>query len=104
MGRGTQALAIAVIALAGCKASPPPQQLPSQALSDVEIGLREMNREFLVKCGRLDTPMPENEFGALLKDYGVVAAYAAACRKKQNQLVDYLLPLVNKAKGAPAPK
>lgn len=101
MGRSTQAIAVMILMLVGCSSKqPPPEKLPSNERSEVEIGLAEMNRELLRGCPAYNRPLPDNETGLLLQDYIDLATYAASCRERQRKLSNYVTPLVDKAKGA----
>lgn len=91
----TYAVAIAVLSLSLMGASCQPQPAPDE----FRIALRQIKAEHLAKCERLDET-PENSTGDLLQDFANLASISAACRARHDTLVDYLGPVVEKAKQA----
>lgn len=95
MERCTRAYAlIALLALAGCS-TPATQPTPP---NEYEVALQELDRQLIKRCEGLGEK-PDNAVGTLLQDFTDLAKVAAPCRENHNALVDYLLPLVDKAQG-----
>lgn len=93
----THAVGIAALSLALMGASCQPQ--PSAGPDEFRIALREIKTEHLAKCQGLGEA-PENSTGDLLQDFANLASVSATCRAKHNTLIDYLAPVVEKAKQA----
>lgn len=69
--------------------------------SETEIAVAAIKAEWLKPCEGLLTPTPENAVGNLLQDYADMAAALAECRARQNDLVEYLSPVVKKERESP---
>ena len=93
----THAVAIAVLSLSLMGASCQPQ--PQEGPDEFRIALRQIKAEHMAKCEGLGET-PENSTGDLLQDFANLASISAACRARHDTLVDYLGPVVEKAKQA----
>lgn len=97
MGRRAQLIPLAVLlALVGC-ASPPPPRTPDTT-PEVVVALKELNQEWLRYCEGLGD-RPGSATGDLLQDFNDAASLGGACKARQKALVDYIAPLVEKAKA-----
>jgi len=70
---------------------------PQKSTDEFRIALRQLKEEQIQKCTGLGEA-PENSTGDLLQDYADLAQVAATCKIRHNTLIDYLKPLVEKAK------
>ena len=97
MGRRAQLVSIAaLLVLTGCvHTKPKPEPAPTP---EVIIALKEMNKEWLKYCEGLGD-RPGSATGDLLQDFNDAASLGGACKARQKALVDYLTPLVEKAKA-----
>lgn len=77
---------------AGCTGKPPKE--PNEYL----IALKGVSEEQMTPCGGLGEA-PENQVGNLLQDFNDLSAACAPCRARHNSLVEYLRPLIEKAKA-----
>lgn len=96
MGRISQLVTLVFAALlAGCAGDPP--KAKSEPLPEVIIALKELNEERLRLCPKLGE-RPGDATGDLLQDFTAVASIGAECQRRQKSLVEYIRPLVEKAK------
>ena len=94
MGSGTKAISLALL-LAGCGA----HQAPVEP-NEYQIALKQVKDEWLKDCEGLGD-RPGNATGDLLQDFADAAALGGECRARHNSAVQYLRPLVEKAKSSP---
>lgn len=96
MARRTYAHAVVLgLALfgAGCT-----HQSTAPEVNEYQIALKQIPEEYLKQCESLGPP-PENQVGNLLQDFNDLSAVSAPCRALHNELVQYLTPLIQKAKA-----
>lgn len=75
----------------------------SQAVTPNEymIALAQVDDEHLRLCGGLPA-MPEGKVYGLHQDFNILATISAQCRTRHNNTVEYLLPVVIKARNEAA--
>lgn len=86
------ALAIVAASVVGCdrhRVQPP---------NEYRIALQELDTAWLAECRGLGD-LPDRAVGTLLQDFVDLSGVAAPCRADHNALVEYLKPLVEKAKA-----
>lgn len=95
-GRAQLVPLAALLALVGCANAPPPPA--PEATPEVVIALKELNKDWLKYCEGLGD-RPGSATGDLLQDFNDAASLGGACKARQKALVDYIAPLVEKAKA-----
>lgn len=80
------------LSLAGCGSKPVPPP------NEYRIALQELDSAWLTECLGLGD-IPDRRVGTLLQDFTDLVSVAAPCRADHNALVQYLKPLVEKAKS-----
>lgn len=97
MGRQQKAIPVALaLLLSGCFGSGTNPTAPNE----FQIGLREVKDEYLKSCDGLGD-RPGSGVGDLLQDFNDASALGGLCRSRHEALVEYLRPLVEKAKTGP---
>lgn len=66
--------------------------------NEYQIALKQVSTEWTTPCPVLGAA-PENSVGALLSDYSALAEVQAICAARHSALINYLAPLVQKAKA-----
>lgn len=96
MGSRTQAVAMIVLslfALAGCRKDVVQPTLPNE----YKEGLKYVKAGWLEDCPSLGS-LPGHTAGDLLQDLADIAVLASECRERHRSFVEYMRPLVEKAK------
>lgn len=94
------AAALMCMGLAGCPLATIPEAPPPVYVQAEEtVALAAITDEQLRKCEGINTPMPSNNIGALLADNIAISGVAETCIARQHKLVDYVAPLVQKARA-----
>ena len=63
------------------------------------IALAQVKDEHLRECQGLPQEMPEAKVYGLHQDFNILATVAAQCRTRHNNAVEYLKPIVAKARS-----
>ncbi len=85
----------ASLALSGCFATTDSSYHPK---SETEVAIGQINNEMLKRCEGVGAA-PQNTVGSIVQDGVDIAAVAATCITRHNNLVDYLAPIVAKEKA-----
>lgn len=80
------------LSLTGCGTKPP------EPTNEYKIALQGLDASWLVKCQGLED-IPDRKVGTLLQDFVDLTKVAVPCRADHNALLDYLKPLIDKAKA-----
>lgn len=100
MGSCARAIPLVLfVLLAGCEATLPPTAPPE---NEVVVGLKNLHSGWLQKCEGLGD-RPGDATGDLLEDFNSAAALGGVCKQRHNALVEYLTPLIEKAKNQSPP-
>ncbi len=94
MGSRTTAVSLALL-LAGCGT----HQAPAEP-NEYQIALKQVKEEWMKDCQGLGD-RPGNATGDLLQDFADAAALAGECKARHNSAMQYLRPVVEKAKASP---
>lgn len=97
MGSRAKTYAIALltfiaVSLTGCGGQ------PVQPPNEYRIALAQLNTSWLDVCRGLGD-IPDRAVGTLLQDFVDLSGVAAPCRADHNALVEYLTPLIEKARA-----
>jgi len=85
---------ILLLALTGCAGRATEVTPPNE----YEVALQELDTQLIKRCQGLGD-LPDTAVGSLLQDFVNLSAVATPCRANHNALVDYLTPLIEKAKA-----
>lgn len=80
------------LSVSGCAQAPVPPP------NEYKIALQELDTSWLDECQGLGDK-PDRKVGSLLADFTTLAPLASICRTNHNALVEYLKPLIEKAKA-----
>lgn len=89
-------LVFGTLSLVGCTSAPKGATVKTR--TEAEIAIAEVREEWLKKCEFVVTERG-NSIGELLKDYTDAAAALAECTARHNDFVDYIGPIVRKARN-----
>lgn len=100
MGSCARAIPIVLsLLLAGCGGTRPPEV---SGENEVVVGLKSIPAGWLEKCKGLGE-RPGDATGDLLEDFNAATTLGGVCQQRHGTLVDYLVPLIEKAKNQSPP-
>jgi hypothetical protein len=85
-------LLLIALSLTGCPFN------PVKPANEYQIALQELDVSWLDECRGLGD-VSDRKVGTLLQDFTDLSGVAAPCRLNHNALVEYLRPIIEKAKA-----
>ena len=91
----TAFLLAAFLLLAGCFGREAAEPV---AEAELIVALKNTKAEWLKPCDGMPPELPENQTGNLLEDFNTATSLGAECKLRHSNLVDYIAPLIERAK------
>lgn len=109
MGSRTQTVSMIALAfllaafllLAGCFGREVKEPV---AEPELIVALKSTKAEWLKPCNGMPPELPANQTGNLLEDFNTATALGAECKLRHSNLVEYIAPLVERAKAGGSSK